>query len=46
MDKLKATPNEQVYWEKQSDDKLCGLHCLNAILQGPVHDIVNLYKYY
>lgn len=42
MDKLKAKPKELVYWEKQSDDKLCGLHALNAILQAPIHDIVSL----
>ncbi|CAA9991057.1 ataxin-3, putative [Plasmodium knowlesi strain H] len=24
-----------VYWEKQGNDRMCGLHCINAILQGP-----------
>lgn len=26
-----------VYWEKQSDDLLCGVHCLNSLLQGPYY---------
>jgi len=24
-----------VYWEKQGADRLCAVHCLNALLQGP-----------
>ena len=24
-----------VYWEKQGQDELCALHCLNSLLQGP-----------
>ncbi|GAW83644.1 ataxin-3 [Plasmodium gonderi] len=24
-----------VYWEKQGNDRMCGLHCINTILQGP-----------
>ena len=38
-------PNFQrkfVYFEKQSNDRLCGLHCLNNLLQGPFLDIVTL----
>jgi ataxin-3 len=31
-----------VYFEKQSDDRLCGLHCLNNLLQGPFLDIVTI----
>jgi ataxin-3 len=31
-----------VYFEKQSDDRLCGVHCLNALLQGPFFDAVML----
>ena len=31
-----------VYFEKQSNDRLCGLHCLNNLLQGPFLDIVTL----
>lgn len=27
-----------VYFEKQSNDRLCGLHCLNSLLQGPYFD--------
>jgi ataxin-3 len=29
-------PNPLVYWEKQDSDQLCGLHCLNSLLQGPI----------
>lgn len=32
----------KVYFEKQSSDRLCGLHCLNALLQGPFFDAVQL----
>ena len=35
-------PRKIVYFEKQSDDRLCGLHCLNNILQGPYLDFVTL----
>ena len=24
-----------IYWEKQGSDKLCGVHCINTLLQGP-----------
>ncbi|CDJ42561.1 machado-joseph disease protein, putative [Eimeria tenella] len=24
-----------VYWEKQGADRMCALHCLNSVLQGP-----------
>ncbi len=26
---------QYVYWEKQGQDKLCGLNCTNSLLQGP-----------
>ncbi|CRG93572.1 ataxin-3, putative [Plasmodium gallinaceum] len=26
-----------VYWEKQGNDRMCGLHCINSILQGPYY---------
>lgn len=30
---------ESVYFEHQAaDDNLCGLHCLNALLQAPIYD--------
>ena len=35
-------PRKFVYFEKQSNDRLCGLHCLNNLLQGPYFDIVVL----
>jgi ataxin-3 len=31
-----------VYWEKQGADKLCAVHCLNAVLQGPVFSVGDL----
>ena len=27
-----------VYWEKQGQDRMCALHCINSILQGPYVD--------
>ena len=35
-------PRKVVYFEKQSNDRLCGLHALNNLLQGPYLDIVTL----
>jgi len=32
----------KIYFEKQSQDRLCGLHCLNSLLQGPFFDVVTL----
>lgn len=31
-----------VYWEKQGNDRMCGLHCINSILQGPYYTPENL----
>ena len=31
-----------IYFEKQSDDRLCGLHCINSLLQGPYFNLVQL----
>ena len=31
-----------IYFEKQSDDRLCGMHCINSLLQGPYFDIISL----
>ena len=31
-----------IYFEKQSNDRLCGVHCLNALLQGPYFDPIML----
>lgn len=28
----------KIYFEKQSNDRLCGVHCLNSLLQGPYFD--------
>lgn len=27
-----------VYWEKQGNDRMCALHCLNSLFQGPYID--------
>ena len=39
----------KVYWEKQGVDSLCGVHCINSLLQGklsshsgPFYDEVKL----
>lgn len=32
------------YWEKQEADKLCAVHCLNTVSQGPVFSAVELGK--
>lgn len=31
-----------IYFEKQGIDRLCGLHCVNSILQGPFYNEVLL----
>jgi len=31
-----------VYWESQLSDNLCGLHCLNNVLQAPIYDEISL----
>jgi ataxin-3 len=31
-----------VYFEKQQNDRLCGLHCINSLVQGPLFDAVQL----
>ena len=31
-----------VYFEKQQNDRLCGAHCLNSLVQGPLFDPVQL----
>jgi ataxin-3 len=35
-------PRKVIYFEKQSNDRLCGVHCLNSLLQGPYFDPVIL----
>jgi ataxin-3 len=37
-----AAGANKVYFEKQGPDNLCGLHCLNAVFQGPYFDEVSL----
>ena len=32
----------KIYFEKQSKDRLCGLHCLNSLMQGPFFDLIQL----
>lgn len=31
-----------VYFEKQGNDLMCGLHCINALLQSPIFDEVSM----
>ncbi|CAD8078020.1 unnamed protein product [Paramecium sonneborni] len=31
-----------IYWEKQGYDQLCGVHCINSLLQGPYFNEVEL----
>ena len=33
---------QHVYWEKQASDLLCGLHCLNSLVQAPLFTEVSL----
>jgi ataxin-3 len=35
----------RVYFEKQGGDRLCGVHCLNALLQNPVFSQADLNKF-
>ena len=36
------TANQLIYWEKQDSDQLCGLHCLNSLLQAPIFNEIDL----
>jgi len=31
-------PRKKVYFEKQQKDRLCGVHCLNVLVQAPLFD--------
>ncbi|CAD8073463.1 unnamed protein product [Paramecium primaurelia] len=31
-----------IYWEKQGYDQLCGVHCINSLLQGPYFNEIDL----
>ena len=42
METSREFPRGYVYFEKQSDDRLCGMHCINSLLQGPFFDLVSL----
>jgi len=40
-----SNPNsttQLVYFEKQGNDLMCGLHCINALLQAPIFDEVSM----
>ncbi|EAK88518.1 N-terminal machado-Joseph disease protein like domain, C-terminal UBX, DNA repair like domain [Cryptosporidium parvum Iowa II] len=41
---MSTKENVIVYWEKQGNDRMCALHCLNSILQGPYFDEAFLSK--
>lgn len=32
----------KIYWEKQGADRLCGVHSINCLLQGPFFNEVDL----
>lgn len=34
--------DHKIYWEKQGADRLCGVHCVNCLLQGPFYNEVDL----
>jgi ataxin-3 len=38
MEKITNFKRKKVYFEKQSNDRLCGVHCLNSLLQAPFFD--------
>uniref|UniRef100_A0A0G4F1P0 ubiquitinyl hydrolase 1 n=1 Tax=Chromera velia CCMP2878 TaxID=1169474 RepID=A0A0G4F1P0_9ALVE len=31
----RAARGDVIYWEKQGRDRMCALHCMNSLLQGP-----------
>ena len=31
-----------IYFEKQGADMMCGVHCINSLLQGPYFDEVSM----
>lgn len=33
-----------IYWEKQGTDRLCAVHCVNSLLQGPFNTEVSSYQ--
>jgi ataxin-3 len=37
-----TSSNKPIYFEKQGQDMLCGVHCINALLQGPYFDEVTM----
>ena len=39
---VQNSANQVIYFEKQGQDMLCGLHCINALLQGPLFDEITL----
>lgn len=39
---MNAFKRQYVYFEKQSNDRLCGVHCINSLLQGPFYDAISL----
>ncbi len=38
----KVFDEKLVYFEKQGADMMCGVHCINALLQGPYFDEVTM----
>ena len=39
---MDQTEPKFIYFEKQGADMMCGVHCINALLQGPYFDEVSM----
>jgi Ataxin-3 len=39
---MNQTEPKYIYFEKQGADMMCGVHCINALLQGPYFDEVSM----
>ncbi|PFH33112.1 josephin protein [Besnoitia besnoiti] len=40
----RASGGGVVYWEKQGANRMCALHCINSLLQGPVYNETEMCK--
>jgi len=39
---MQSNSGVSVYWEKQGTDRLCAVHCINSLLQGPFYNELSL----
>ena len=39
---MNSSEPKYIYFEKQGADMMCGVHCINALLQGPYFDEVTM----